>query len=91
MASENICYLKAKGNFLMKPVSSAPPVWECLFPVDYSFKGSASTPQCLPTPPFYAQVGVVGSKLVPGLNRAQGELLGVLMSETLYSFFQLTQ
>lgn len=38
MANESICYLKAKGNFLMKPVSRAPPVWEHLFPADYSFK-----------------------------------------------------
>lgn len=38
MASENIYYLKTKGNFLMKPVSRTPPVWERLFPADYSFK-----------------------------------------------------
>jgi hypothetical protein len=41
MASGNICYLKAKGNFLMKPMSRAPPVWESVFPADYSLKGSA--------------------------------------------------
>lgn len=73
MASENVCYLKAKGNLEESCIQGSACV--CLFPADYSFKGSAPTPQCSPTPPFYAQAGVVGSKLVPGLNRAQGELL----------------